>query len=129
LVGNECLRRDEYDRPLAEPAAGFPTMDLAGSDEATAAKLRQALTSLPLEDFRDTATGKPAWGIEFRAVRQGRGVLVPLVNLNKETKTVQLPRWANQPALDLLSGETMDLNAIRAEPMLPRLLQIQDASL
>jgi hypothetical protein len=50
--------------------------------------------------------------------------LVPLLNLNKEAKTVRLPGWAKKQALDLLSGENVELNAISAEPMVPRLLQI-----
>ncbi len=98
-------------------------MDLAGSDEATAAVLRQVLTSLRFEELRDTATGKPAWGIEFRTVRQGRGLLVPLINLSQESKTVQFPARAKGSGVDLLSGEKVDLSAIRTEPMLPKLLR------
>ena len=124
LVGKDSLRRDEYDRLLEAGTGDYPTMDLAASDQATAVALRQALASLRFEDLQDTATGQPAWAIEFRAVRHGRMTLVPLINLSKETKTVQFPRWANRPALDLLSGEKVDLSAIRAGPMLPRLLRV-----
>jgi hypothetical protein len=82
------------------------------------------LAPLPFNDLRDAATGKPAWGVEFRVVRQGRTTLVPLNNLNKETKTVALPRWSEEPALDLLSGEKVDLKAVSLEPMSPRLLRL-----
>jgi hypothetical protein len=37
---------------------------------------------------------------------------------------VRLPRWANEPALDLLSGERVDLSAISVDPMVPRLLRV-----
>jgi hypothetical protein len=45
-------------------------------------------------------------------------------NFNHDTKTVTLPQWSGRPALDLLSGETVDLNAISLPPMQPRLLRI-----
>jgi hypothetical protein len=99
-------------------------MELASDEPATAAALRQALAPFPFNDLRDTATGKPAWGVEFRVVRQGRATLVPLNNFNKETRTVTLPRWPKASALDLLSGESVDLKAVSLEPMTPRLLRL-----
>lgn len=121
LVGKESLGRDEYDRPLNR--ADYPAMELAGDEPATAAALRQALAPLPFNDLHDVATGKPAWGVEFRVVQPGRATLVALNNFNKEAKTVTLPRWAKEPALDLLSGERVDLRAVSVEPMVPRLLR------
>lgn len=122
LVGKDSLTRDEYDRPLSR--ADYPAMELASDEPATAAALRQALAPFPFNDLRDTATGKPAWGVEFRVVRQGRATLVPLNNFNKETRTVTLPRWPKASALDLLSGESVDLKAVSLEPMTPRLLRL-----
>jgi hypothetical protein len=123
LVGKECLRRDEYDRPLNR-TMDYPTMELADNEPATADALRQKLAPLRLNDLRDAASGKPSWGVEFRVVQFGRVKLVPLINLNADAQTVQLPGWAQQQGLDLLSGETVGLNAISLEPMAPRLLQI-----
>jgi hypothetical protein len=123
LIGKESLRHDEYDRPLNR-AIDYPTMELAGNEPATAAALRQRLAPLQLNDLRDATTGKPAWGVEFRVVQFGRVKLVPLINLNAEAKTVKLPGWAKKQGLDLLSGENVELNAISAETMVPRLLQI-----
>ena len=123
LIGKESLRRDEYDRPVNR-ANNYPTMELAGDEPATAAALRQRLVPLRLNDLREAATGQPAWGVEFRVVQFGRVKLVPLINFNQEAKTVKLVRWAKQRGLDLLSGENVELNAIPAEPMAPRLLQI-----
>ena len=123
LVGKESLRHDEYDQPLNQ-VMDYPTMELAGDEPATAAALRQRLAPLQLNDLRDATTGQPAWGVEFRVVQFGRVTLVPLLNLNKEAKTVRLPGWAKKQGLDLLSGENVELNAVSAEPMVPRLLQI-----
>jgi hypothetical protein len=123
LVGKESLRRDEYDRPLNR-AIDYPTMELEGNEPATATALRQRLAPLPLNDLRDATTGKPAWGVEFRVVQFGKVRLVPLINLNAEAKMVQLLGWAKKQGLDLLSGEKVELNAISAETMAPRLLQI-----
>ena len=125
LVGKESLRRDEYDRPL-KPAMDFTTMEVEPDEPATAAALRQRLAPLPLHDLRDAATGQPAWGVEFRVVQFGRVKLVPLINFNKVSKTVQLPRFTKQHALDLLSGEKVDLKNISTETMAPRLLRISE---
>jgi hypothetical protein len=122
LVGKECLTRDDYDRPLDR--ANYPVMELASDEPSTAAALRQALSPFPFNDLLEVSTSKPAWGIEFRVVRQGREILVALDNFNRETKTVTLPRRVKEPALDLLSGEQVDLKAISVEPMVPRLLRI-----
>jgi hypothetical protein len=123
LVGKESLRRDEYDRPLNQ-AIDYPTMELEANEPATAAALHQRLAPLQWNDLRDATTGQPAWGVEFRVVPFGKVKLVPLINLNAEARTVQLPGWAKKHGLDLLSGETVELSAISVEPMTPRLLQI-----
>jgi hypothetical protein len=86
--------------------------------------LRQRLASLQLNDLRDTTTSQPAWGIEFRVVQYGKLKLVPLINFNQQTKTVSLSGGGKQQALDLLSGETAELDAIAADTMVPRLLLI-----
>jgi glycosyl hydrolase family 42 (putative beta-galactosidase) len=123
LAGKESLGRDEYDRPLS-PASDYPTIELAGDDQATMAGLRQVLAPLQLHELADATTGKPAWGVEFRVVKQARAMLVPLINFNKATVKVKLPQRAKARAVDLLSGESVDLNSISLEPMVPRLLQI-----
>ena len=122
LVGKDSLSRDEYDRPLTR--ADYPEMDLAGNEPATADALRQVLAPLTFDELSDTSTGKPAWGVEFRVLRQGRTTLIPLNNLNKDAKTVSLPRSAQASALDLLSGKRLDLKAVGLEPMTPRLLRL-----
>ncbi len=113
LVGKAGLGHDEYDRPLNQ-ASDYPTMELAGDGPATAAALRQRLASLPLNDLRDAATGNPAWGVEFRVVQFSQVRLVALINLNQNAMMVQLPGWAKKQALDLLSGEKVESNAISA---------------
>jgi hypothetical protein len=121
-VGKASLTRDEYDQPLKP--ADFPMALLDDDKPVTQEALRQALAPLPFPDLQEVATGKPAWGIEFRVVRHGRTTLVPLNNFNAEAKTVTLPGWAKAAALDLLSGEKVNLSAIPLEPMVPRLLQV-----
>jgi hypothetical protein len=129
LIGKESLGHDEYDRPLEHGAENYPMLDSAGQDPATAAALREHLTSVRFTDLRDSATGKPAWSVEFRAAGQGRATLVPLINLGTVSKTLSFPAWANRRALDLLSGEEVELSAVKAEPMVPRLLRIGGSSM
>lgn len=123
LAGKESLSRDEYDKPLS-PVIDYPTMDLAGDDRAIMTKLRQAMAPLQLNELLDGLTGQPAWGVEFRVVKQAGATLIPLINFNKETKKVKLPRWTKERAVDLLCGENVDLKTISLDPMVPRLLQI-----
>jgi len=123
LVGKDCLSRDEYDRPLPN-RPDYPSIQPAADDQATAALLRAALHPLPTADLRENPNGQPAWGVEFRVVPTGKATLVPMINFNNEARTVTLPKWTGQQALDLLSGETVDLKDIALEPMVPRLLRI-----
>jgi hypothetical protein len=127
LIGKESLRPDEYDRWLERGGENYPVLESAAQDPATAAALRERLASVQFVDLRDTSTGKPAWSVEFRVVGQGRSTLVPLINLSTEPKTLGFPAWANQRALDLLSGEEVELSAVRAEPMVPRLLRVGES--
>jgi hypothetical protein len=122
LVGDGCMARDEYDRPVPVPA--YPTMQQGADDRATAVVLRAALQPLQFADLRDAAGGQPATGIEFRVVQFGQSVLVPMVNLQNTPQTVSFAKWPNQTAVDLLSGDSIDLHAVHVEPMLPRLLSV-----
>ena len=126
LVGKECLQKDEYDRLFAQNADEFPTVELAGSDEATAGALRETMKSAEFDTLRDAATGKPAWGIEFRVVRQRGSVLVPMINFNKESKTVSFASWGQRQARDLVNGEDIKLDSIVLEPMAPRLVKVRE---
>ena len=47
-----------------------------------------------------------------------------MLDLNRLGAEVAAINTARPRVVDLLTGELVDLNAIRAEPMLPRLLQI-----
>ena len=99
-------------------------MQPGADDRATSALLRAALRPLQTADLRESQGGQPAWGVEFRVVPMGKATLVPMVNFNQEARTVTLSKWAGRQALDLLSGETVDLKTIPLDPMLPRLLRI-----
>lgn len=123
LIGKDCLTRDEYDR--SRPTApNYPVLQPGANDRATAELLRAALSPLQTADLREVPNGQPAWGIEFRIVPMGNALLVPLNNFNKESRTATFPKWAGRQALDLLTGEIVDLKSIALEPMLPRLLRI-----
>jgi hypothetical protein len=123
LVGEDSLSRDEYDRPFPS-RSDYPVVKPGVDDRATAALLHAVLRPLPTADLRESKGGQPAWGVEFRVVPMGKANLVPMINFNQEARTVTLPKWAGRQALDLLSGETVDLKTILMEPMLPRLLRI-----
>ena len=124
LIGKDSLSRDEYDFPLSS-RPDYPVIELGADDRATAALLRAVLRPLETDDVRESQGDQPAWGVEFRVVPMGKTTLVPMVNFNQEARTVTLSKWVGPQALDLLSGETVDLKTIPLDPMLPRLLRIQ----
>ncbi len=124
LVGKDCLSRDEYDRPRPN-GPDYPAIQPGADDRATADLLRATLHPLQMAGLREGPAGPPAWGVEFRVVPMAKATLVPMVNFNNDARIVTLPKWAGRPALDLLSGETVDVKAISLEPMLPRLLRIE----
>lgn len=121
-VGQDSLTRDEYDRPLNLPLPG--SVIESGTEEMTLHQLRVALNPLELADLREKPGGQAAWGIEFRVVPFARATLIPLINFNQDARLLAFPKWAGRKALDLLSGESVDLSSISLEPMLPRLLRI-----
>ena len=123
LVGEDCLSRDEYDRPLSRPRCPMKTVADGSLDSIQA--LHEALAPLRLPELRDVSTGKSAWGIEFQVLKQGRTTLVPLDNFNGEVHNVCLPHWAGRRAIDLLSGQPVALDGIQLQPMVPRLLRIE----
>jgi hypothetical protein len=124
LVGKDCLARDEYDRPFSA-STNLPSIDLGGSDSATARTLDQALSSLPFHELIDTASSKPVWGVEYRIVWGRQATLVPIINFNNETRSLRFPAWTNRTTIDLLSGDRVNMDAFKVEPMVPRLFRIE----
>ncbi|HSU54462.1 MAG TPA: beta-galactosidase, partial [Candidatus Dormibacteraeota bacterium] len=123
LVGKESLRWDEYDRTTPDDGDGFPIVEMQG-ERQMAGVLRQKLAGVHFEDVKDAATGKPAWGVEFCSVEYRGATLLPMINLNKEPRTVELAGRRSHEGVDLVSGERVNLARIHLEPMLPRLLRI-----
>lgn len=131
LIGEDSLTRDEYDRPLKRPS--YPAIPVL-EGQAEARRLRACLGGsgarrqpIPFTDLLTRENG-PAWGVEYRAVEMDGATMVPMVNLNGKTMTVAFtPGMAQRPAVDLLSGEKVDLSEIKLEPLLPKLLRLAKA--
>lgn len=124
LIGPRCLAFDEYDRSSGCDTTQFPQIEPAPDDRAFSAALRAILEPLEFADLRQTSDNQPATTIEFRVVPMRRAILVPMINFKNEAQSVKLPKWSGRQAVDLLSGDAVDLNSIALEPMLPRLLRI-----
>jgi hypothetical protein len=125
--GEGNLTFDEYRQPRKVPAAlQTSTLQLEKSDEATAAKLRELLTTdgLQLATVNDVATHKPAWGIEYRIVSAGNRRLISLINLTPKPVTIDLSPEASA-AKDLLSDESVKTDMLTLAPMVPLLLEAQ----
>lgn len=129
-LGGNCLAWDEYHQPRILPniLASAPTIAATTGDQPLADALRPALavdgmqTSL-LQDQK----GVPAFGIEYRLVKNPGGYLLPMTNLLSMVQVVKLPGTGT--AKDLLNNETVELSAIKLAPMQPRLLLIASKQL
>lgn len=123
-IGKDCLAFDEYHRPRSLPpaAASWPQIEPGSPHSEIGAALRPILQQQGLVLTNLTASGRPANGIEYRVVKQGDSLLVPMINFLPTKQTVQLELPGK--AVDLLSNEPVDLKAIELNVVQPRLLKI-----
>ncbi len=126
FVGERNLERDQYDRPrkLEDAIARSAKLPAASDENISAGNLRDILTAsgLKLPQLADATTGKREWGVEFRTARAGGKTVVSLINLSATPFTVRVPMLRGETAKDVLSDETVALDRIQLEPMVPRLL-------
>ncbi len=132
FVGGENLAWDEFHqaRTLPTELSQVAQLNLATgvNDVVTAGTLRTILAQggLPSVEVREAATAQSAWHVEYRIVPDGKRLLIPIINFSTKAQTVRLklPKGKTQ-ALDLLSGETIDLNRVTLPSIEPRLLQVR----
>ena len=131
FAGDNDLGWNEYHQPRTLPAAfnQAAPLDLKLPDQALAAALRGLLPhGEALSILEDVATGQPAWHVEYQVVNEGQITLIPMINYSTKAQTVRLlPAPGGYPkptAVDLLTGEKVDLNRITLDSIVPRLLQV-----
>jgi len=127
-LGKDCMKFDEYQQ--AQPAGALPTEFSTiewtkGGDEDLAARLKTLLAQqgLKFDSLNEAHSDKPAWGVEYRVVRNGDTTLVPLINFLQHSQIVSLKLTGH--AKDLLSGRDIDLNNITLLSLTPLLLQMK----
>ncbi len=126
LVGNNCLVWDEYHRPVPRDSQYYSKQIEATADEqAMLAILKPALAAGGLQSVKltEAATGSDAWQVEYRIVPDARDVLVPMISYSDKHRLVTL--HLSGDALDLLTGEKINLKNISLDPNVPRLLRIK----
>ena len=129
FYGDDCLTRDEYWRPR-DPDDAFAAairIPLQESAPEFQTRLRKifAQKGLSRVELTDPATGKHAWGVDYRVVQYGDTKLVSMVNLLNAPVTVSL--GLSGRAKDLVTGEEMDLDDVTLEPMAFVLLQRKES--
>ena len=135
FVGTDNLAFDEYNHGRTLPAALAASVMLDGkpADAAGRTAFLRALRTALAEpggknappSLKYVGVDQFAWGIEYRAVADGKSLLVPLINFLPETQIVHLDLPGRTVATDLLSGATVDLTQIRLRSMEPLLLRIE----
>jgi hypothetical protein len=126
-VGDGCLAFDEYHRPRDVPASLTSANVAWINDDQVFAKLLRAELVREHMQFRDalvSGTSERAWGVEYRVHDEGGNSLISIVNLLPRAQTVEL-NWTEGSAVDLLSGQTIDLKKIALNPMSPMLLSME----
>ncbi len=114
-IGKGNLAFDEFHRKRDLESLGTP-----GKPE----NLREILPSLgcKITSLYDVKAQKASWGVEYRVVPYKGKTLVSMMNLLPSRQTVKI----NLPgqAVDLVSGQPVDLTYLSLEPMVPFLLKI-----
>ncbi len=125
FAGKGNLAWDEYHRPQRMPLPAGVEVSGNGNERETAALVRSVMirNGMKLTELQDSAGTHPAWGVEYRIVPYHGALLVSLINFLHQPQNVRLILPGK--AIDLLSGEAVDLKSITLESMEPRLLEIR----
>jgi hypothetical protein len=125
MIGSNNLKYNEYHQTRTIPSvlSQSTTLSVAGA-ESLATSLRSVLTAggVSMVRLSNATTGVTAWGIEYRVVSYRGSTLVPMINFLRTSQTVSIN--LEGAAVDLLSGQTVNLHQIVLEPMTPVLLQV-----
>jgi hypothetical protein len=126
-AGEENLMWNEYHqrRDLPRGLAKLAKISIDGDEQNVSRAIDEWLLKegITITHLKDAATGKACWGVEYRIVPGQGGTLVPMMNLLTEARTVQLE--VKGIAVDLLTGEKIDLSHVSLEPMQPRLIEVK----
>jgi hypothetical protein len=127
-VGEDCLTFDEY-HDTHRLAGRIPidariTLSADGKNMVTDLRAFLANNGLKFTELTDIEKQKPAWGIEYRSLGYKEMTLVPMINMLNKPQTVKLSLEGK--AIDLISGQPVDLTHLTLEPMVPCLLQISN---
>jgi hypothetical protein len=118
-IGADCAKWDEYHRPLGPMT---PDKLVAPGDERALWEALRVGSNVRLLD----ADGKPAWGIEFRAVPYRDGFLVPMINHLKKAQVVSLSiEGMGDEGIELLTRGIVSTKKIALEPMEPVLVRVE----
>ncbi len=129
-TGDGVLERDHYgrERDLPESLANARTITLSNehnpaAHREAAAAFRDALTEAGLELIPlKSADGGVVEGVDYRATDFDGGRLIALTNMMRGSKAVSL---GEGEAVDLITGETVNLSSFELESVKPRVLRIE----
>jgi hypothetical protein len=125
-VGDEALAWNEYHQPRTVPTElkTCPKVAIVEDNRVLATELWRTLSAGGMEFVSLSERNQPAWGVEYRVVRQKDRTLVSMNNLLTRPMTVSLA--VKGRAIDLLDhNRPVELNSIRLEPMVPMLLEVR----
>jgi len=133
LIGDpsQTLALDEYGRPrnFSLPAESIRAWPEATSPPALRASLLQAFsdTGVPRKVLLVDENGSEPWGIDYRAVPDGKGYLVSIANYWGTTKRVRILVEGKSPKTrwDLRNGKPIDEPYIELVPLQAMLLRVK----
>ncbi|HWF18137.1 MAG TPA: beta-galactosidase [Verrucomicrobiae bacterium] len=128
LAGAGNFAFDEYHRarPTSEIPAGLQLPSVA-QEQAAADALREILANngIAVGNVIDNATGKPAWGIEFRQATVNGNPVIAMIALDGQNHSASIPALHGKKVVDVLANELIDPDKINLEPMTPHLLEMR----
>jgi hypothetical protein len=119
LIGIENMKWDEYHRRRNLPE----NMKLFTVDKPEDIQSCLKMNGVKFVALDDIKTHKPAWGVEFRCMPEKGRLLIPMINLESKPKIVRINLTGK--AVDLISGNLINLQEIRLAPMEPILIEIR----
>lgn len=125
VAGANNFTWNEYHRPRTPAevpqATQLPAMK---SEKESAAALRKVLQG-DLDEIKETKTGEPVWGVEFRRATYRGRTLLALIAMDGQAHAVRVPALRGAEVVDLLSGERVRSDKIALEPLVPKLLETE----
>lgn len=126
-IGKDCGAFDDFGQPRNSPSQGLAILPEPGS-EKIADQLDAILKQHGLEApaLINVKTKQPAWGVEYRVIKQADSLLITMTNFNNSAMTMRIDLQGvdDARAVDLLEDQAIEMGQIQLAPAQSRLIRV-----